>query len=86
MAPNSNSVSCDQEARDEAVLVIRSLVIIKKGLTTLREISSEYRDMEGEQIPFKQFGFRSAEDFLRSSGQFNLTPSNGEVLFPYWFH
>lgn len=56
----------------DTIAVIRSLVLIRKGLTTLWDINSEYKDMEGENIPFQKFGFGSLEDFLRRSDQFNL--------------
>lgn len=56
----------------DTIAVIRSLVLIRKGLTTLRDINSEYKEMEGENIPFLKFGFSNLEEFLRRSEQFNL--------------
>lgn len=74
MAPNT-----DKEPLADVQAVIRSLVIIKKKLVTLKEINADYRDMEGENIPFNRYNFHSLQDMLLS-GDFNLTKSsNGEV-------
>lgn len=74
MAPNT-----DKEPLADVQAVIRSLVIIKKKLVTLKEINADYRDMEGENIPYKAYNFHSLQDMLLS-GDFNLTKSsNGEV-------
>lgn len=55
---------------EEAVKLIRSILITSTDGLLYHEINSEYRDMVGEQIPFKKFGFNSLEEFLRTSGQF----------------
>lgn len=70
----------DSEAMAECIAVIRSLLLIRKQLTTLRDINGEYRAMEDENIPYTKFGYLSLEDMLRRSGQFNLTrQTNGQV-------
>lgn len=64
----------------EVVAVIRSLLLIRKQLTTVRDINDEYRKMEGENIPYHKFGFSSCELMLQRSNQFNLArQSNGQV-------
>lgn len=84
----------EQSSRDSAELadsiaVIRSLVLIRKQLTTLRDINDEYRAMEGEDIPYSRFGFTSLEEMLRRSEEFNISRqlsgavSTGIRLFPW---
>lgn len=64
----------------DCIAVIRSLVLIRKQLTTVRDIISDYRAMEGENIPYAQFGFVTLEDMLKRSEQFNLQrQANGQV-------
>lgn len=78
MAPNN--ANCVGETLEDVYAVIRSLVIIKKQWTTLKEINSEYMNMEGQNIPFSDYGFNNPYDMLHRSGQFNLTRQpNGQV-------
>lgn len=39
----------------------------------------DYRSMEGENIPYKKYGYPSLEDFLKASGEFSLLNRNDEV-------
>lgn len=65
---------------EELIAVIRALIISRNRITTLGDINREYRLMEEENIPFRRFGCKSLEDFLRKAGQFNLCMQNdGEV-------
>lgn len=72
----------DSAEFNDCIAVIRSLVLIRKGITTLRDINGDYYNMEGENIPFSRFIFRSLEEMLRSCGQFNVTKQiSGQVLY-----
>lgn len=64
---------------EEAVAVVRSLLLIRKNITSIREMVQDYRNMEDEDLPFKKFGFKSVEEFLRHSNEFNISSSSGQV-------
>lgn len=69
---------------DEAVKVIKSLLTTaSNGGLLVNEINKEYREMVGNAIPFREFGFATLTDFLRSTDQFNgqKTP-NGIMVVP----
>lgn len=67
-------MSSDQ---DVVIKVIRSLVISTDN-ADFRTIIKDYREEEGELIPFRRFGYSSLEEFLRASGEFILAEtSNG---------
>ena len=57
----------------DCIAIIRSLVLIRKQLTTLRDINGEFKAMEGENIPYGRFGFATLEEMLRHCGQFNIS-------------
>lgn len=64
----------------EVLAVIRALVVSKIERTP-EQIKKDYFEMEGERIPFAQYGFQSIEDMLRKSGQFVvLTQDDGEIV------
>uniref|UniRef100_A0A1B0CFP4 HTH OST-type domain-containing protein n=1 Tax=Lutzomyia longipalpis TaxID=7200 RepID=A0A1B0CFP4_LUTLO len=62
------------------VTTIRALIISRPHNTTLQDLMKEYRELEGENIPFKKLGFKSLEDFLVDSKSFELRRQNGEVF------
>lgn len=66
------------DAKD-VVAAIRGLITIRKQMSTLRDVQMDYRSMEGENVPYRKFGYQSLEDFLTASGQFSLSNRNGEV-------
>lgn len=80
MAPASNT---DRDFTD-CIAVIRSLVLIRKQLTTLWDINSEYRSMEGENIPYSRFGFSTLEDMLRRCEEFNISRQMGGQVRCEW--
>lgn len=55
---------------DEAVKLIRSLLVVSNDGLLIQQINKEYRNEVGEWIPFKKFGFNTLEEFLRASGEF----------------
>lgn len=75
MAPPraGEQISGDSAELADCIAVIRSLVLIRKQLTTLRDINDEYKAMEGEVIPYTRFGFSSLEEMLRRSEEFNIS-------------
>lgn len=60
--------------------VIRGLINSRKRITTLKDVESEYKDLEGQAIPFAKCGFPSLMDLMRSSGDFHISKNGDEVL------
>lgn len=51
---------------EEVEAVLRSLVSTTKNGVLLSDLNAEYHDMVGSSIPFREFGFRSLEAYIRS--------------------
>lgn len=66
----------DTELSD-CIAIIRSLVLIRKQITTLRDIKMGYKSMEGEPIPYQRLGYDTLEAMLQASNQFNLIQQYG---------
>lgn len=66
---------------ESVITVVRSLVISKKPPCLVTDILRDYRDMEGGPLPFQQFGYRNAEEFLASSNAFVLDRYGGNVSY-----
>lgn len=64
----------------DAVTIIRSLINSKKSCSTIRGVISEYREMTGELIPFKNWGYSNVDDFLIGSDEFRIDYKWGEVI------
>lgn len=55
---------------DDTIKIIRSLVILSTDGLLFDEINKLYKEEVGEPVPFKQYGFATLREFLRSSGEF----------------
>lgn len=66
------------------IAVIRSILISAPGrCLPVRQIQSDYREVEGSMIPFKKFNFRTIEEFLEASNEFLIRQtSEGIKVFP----
>ncbi|XP_037082492.1 predicted GPI-anchored protein 58 [Pollicipes pollicipes] len=53
-------------ADEETKKLIRSCLISTKGSLSLRELKRDFQTLVGYAIPFRDNGFRSLEDYLRS--------------------
>ncbi|XP_055382832.1 tudor domain-containing protein 7B-like [Condylostylus longicornis] len=60
--------------------VLRALLNVQKHPIRLSVLLKEYKEMEGRILPYRQFGFKSAEEFLKMSGEFLMMFDQGEVL------
>lgn len=59
---------------DDALKVIKSLLTTSSdGGMLVNEITKEYKEMVGKPIPFREHGFATLTDFLRSTNQFSGT-------------
>ena len=50
----------------ELKTVLRGLLISTKRAMTLNDLSRDFKNQEGYDIPFRKFGFNSLLDFLNS--------------------
>lgn len=65
----------------ETISTIRALIQSRKEMTTERDLMREYRELNGENIQYKKFGFRSLENFLVSTREFILrSGQSGDLL------
>ncbi|XP_055386753.1 tudor domain-containing protein 7-like [Condylostylus longicornis] len=62
-----------------SVDILRALLNIQKRPLLLSVLLKEYRDMEGKNLPFKLYGFKSPEEYLKSSGKFLVINDRGEI-------
>uniref|UniRef100_A0A1A9Z5H8 HTH OST-type domain-containing protein n=1 Tax=Glossina pallidipes TaxID=7398 RepID=A0A1A9Z5H8_GLOPL len=46
--------------------ILKSLIISYPYKTTIKRLNNRYRDVEGDDIPFRNFGYNDLEAFLRS--------------------
>lgn len=74
----SPSVELSDEAQG-VISVIRGLINSRKRITTLKDVEKEYKDLEGQAVPFAKCGFSSLADLMRSSGDFHITRNSEEV-------
>lgn len=66
--------------QDEVIRNLRSCLISCKGGIKLENLRADYRMVAGEQLPFKQFGYYSVEDFIRDIPDVTVTRKNGELF------
>lgn len=79
---NTNTASNNRPLSKEALAaipVLRSLIISEKGTSTLKRILNDYCKEEGEPLPFRKFGFPSAVEYLKATGEFVLRTHMGET-------
>lgn len=83
MTSNTNAASNNRPLSKEALAaipVLRSLIISEKGTSSLKRILADYCREEGEPLPFRKFGFPSAVEYLKATGEFVLrTHIGGET-------
>lgn len=60
---------------------IRSCLITHQGTVTFRELNNDFREFEGENIPYREFNFSSLNDFLASlTDVLSIVERNGEFV------
>lgn len=74
--PKSPSKSQDF---NDVIPVVRALVNSRKQLSNVRDVDNEYKEMQGEAIPYKKFGYSTLEQYLNASGEFYIKNNGGEV-------
>lgn len=56
----------------DVVKTLRSLLNSTQNGLVERQLWRDFREMEGYAVPFKEFGFRTFVDFLKSTNEFEL--------------
>lgn len=52
--------------RDHLKKIFRSLLLPEKNGTTIQHLRKLYFEMEGEEIPYKRFGFKTDIELLKT--------------------
>uniref|UniRef100_A0A182NSX1 Tudor domain-containing protein 7 n=1 Tax=Anopheles dirus TaxID=7168 RepID=A0A182NSX1_9DIPT len=74
--------SLSEEAQ-AAISVIRALVASRKETSNVLSVLRDYRQLEGEALPYRKFGFSTVEEFLLASGEFVIKSAAGESTRVY---
>ncbi|EAL41620.1 AGAP011090-PA, partial [Anopheles gambiae str. PEST] len=61
-----------------AISVVRALVASRKETSNVLSVLRDYRQLEGDPLPYRKFGFSTVEEFLLASGEFLIKASAGE--------
>lgn len=60
--------------------IVRALVTSRKPPCYLRDILREYPEVESKQMPFRNLGYKSAQELLEDTGEFIFNNyGNGDV-------
>uniref|UniRef100_A0A182P5C8 Tudor domain-containing protein 7 n=1 Tax=Anopheles epiroticus TaxID=199890 RepID=A0A182P5C8_9DIPT len=66
------------EEAQAAISVVRALVASRKETSNVMSVLRDYRQLEGDPLPYRKFGFSTVEEFLLASGEFLIKSSAGE--------
>uniref|UniRef100_A0A182YAV2 Tudor domain-containing protein 7 n=1 Tax=Anopheles stephensi TaxID=30069 RepID=A0A182YAV2_ANOST len=66
------------EEAQAAIAVIRALVASRKETSNVLSVMRDYRQLEGDPLPYRKFGFSTVEEFLLASKEFVIKSSAGE--------
>uniref|UniRef100_A0A8D9AAY4 Tudor domain-containing protein 7 n=1 Tax=Cacopsylla melanoneura TaxID=428564 RepID=A0A8D9AAY4_9HEMI len=75
--------SCKMDETDKKLIVsaLRATIVSQKDGVELRRLNSDYRELEGEDIPYKALGFPSVEAYIRSlTNDFTIVPKQGALF------
>ncbi|CAG4978862.1 unnamed protein product [Parnassius apollo] len=77
--PSSNFyVTCVMADKDQVIQALRATLISVKGALTIKQCNRDYRELQGEWIPFKKLGYSSLEKLFHDVPGFKITQINGE--------
>uniref|UniRef100_A0A182SKU8 HTH OST-type domain-containing protein n=1 Tax=Anopheles maculatus TaxID=74869 RepID=A0A182SKU8_9DIPT len=66
------------EEAQAAIAVVRALVASRKETSNVLSVLRDYRQLEGDPLPYRKFGFGTVEEFLLASNEFVIKSSAGE--------
>uniref|UniRef100_A0A182RLS6 Tudor domain-containing protein 7 n=1 Tax=Anopheles funestus TaxID=62324 RepID=A0A182RLS6_ANOFN len=75
---SSKSGGALSEEAQAAIAVIRALVASRKETSNVLSVLRDYRQLEGDSLPYRKFGFSTVEEFLLASNEFVIKSSAGD--------
>uniref|UniRef100_A0A182M524 Tudor domain-containing protein 7 n=1 Tax=Anopheles culicifacies TaxID=139723 RepID=A0A182M524_9DIPT len=66
------------EEAQAAIAVVRALVASRKETSNVLSVLRDYRQLEGDSLPYRKFGFSTVEELLLASNEFVIKASAGE--------
>ncbi|XP_052903294.1 uncharacterized protein LOC128310642 [Anopheles moucheti] len=82
-SPKSAASPAISEEAQAAIAVIRALVASRKETSNVLSVMRDYRQLEGDPLPYRKFGFSTVEEFLLASDEFVIKSSAGESTRVY---
>ncbi|XP_014255922.1 tudor domain-containing protein 7A-like [Cimex lectularius] len=73
-------MSEEEKFRDRVISNLRACLISAQGGILSSRLNSDYQQLLGENIPYKQLGFKSLESFLESLPDISIRHKNGEMF------
>ncbi|XP_026676435.1 tudor domain-containing protein 7 [Diaphorina citri] len=68
----------DEDDKKHLISTLRATVASQKGGVELQALNSDYRELEGQNIPFRAMGFPTLEAYIRSlSNDFSIVSKQG---------
>ncbi|VVC87494.1 unnamed protein product, partial [Leptidea sinapis] len=64
--------------KEQVIQALRATLISVKGAITLKQCNRDYRELEGEWIPYRKLGFTSLEKLFHEVPGFDIREVNGE--------
>ncbi|XP_045528231.1 tudor domain-containing protein 7B isoform X1 [Pieris brassicae] len=64
--------------KDQIIQALRATLISVKGALTLKECNRDYRELQGEAIPYKRLGYSTLDKLFQDVPGFKLKEINGE--------
>ncbi|KAL1465230.1 hypothetical protein WDU94_004817 [Cyamophila willieti] len=70
----------DETDKKLIVAALRATVVSQKDGVELHKLNSDYRELEGEHIPYRALGFPSVEAYIRTlTNDFTIVPKQGSL-------
>ncbi|CAH0592425.1 unnamed protein product [Chrysodeixis includens] len=64
--------------KEQVIQALRATLISVKGALTIKQCNRDYRELQGEPIPFKKLGYSSLDKLFLDVPGFKVTQVNGE--------
>ncbi|XP_045772816.1 tudor domain-containing protein 7 [Maniola jurtina] len=64
--------------KEQVIQALKATLISVKGALTIKQCNRDYRELQGEWIPYKKLGYSSLEKLFQDVPGFKITEINGE--------
>ncbi|KAJ0182545.1 hypothetical protein K1T71_001914 [Dendrolimus kikuchii] len=64
--------------KEQVIQALRATLISVKGALTIKQCNRDYRELQGEWIPFKKLGYSTLEKLFLDVPGFKVTQNNGD--------